>query len=57
MPGSLGEALEELKQSELVRAVFGEHLFESYVEAKKSEWDEYRINVSDWELKRYLPIY
>jgi glutamine synthetase len=57
MPGSLGEAIEELKRSELVRAALGDHLFESYIEAKTQEWDEYRISVSDWELKRYLPIY
>ncbi len=57
MPGSLGEAIAELEKSELVRATLGEHLFERYVEGRKQEWDEYRLNVSQWELDRYLPVY
>ena len=57
MPGSLGEAIEELKKDELMRATLGDHLFEQYVEAKKQAWDEYRIDVSQWELDRYLSLY
>ena len=57
MPGSLGEAIEELKSSELVRTTLGDHLFDRYVEGRVQEWDEYRINVSQWELERYLPVY
>ncbi|MBM4425494.1 MAG: type I glutamate--ammonia ligase [Chloroflexi bacterium] len=57
MPGSLGEAIEEMKASELVKATLGEHAFERYIEGRTQEWDEYRINVSEWELERYLPVY
>jgi glutamine synthetase len=57
MPGSLGEAIEELKGSELMRRTFGDHLFERYLEGRIQEWDEYRLSVSQWELERYLPIY
>jgi glutamine synthetase len=57
MPGSLGEALAEMEKSDLCRQVLGEHLFQNYLEAKRQEWDEYRISVSQWELERYLPIY
>ena len=57
MPGSLGEAIAELECSQLVRETLGDHLFERYVEAKRQEWDEYRISVSEWELERYLPVY
>jgi glutamine synthetase len=57
MPGSLGEAIEELRNSELARAALGDHLFDRYVEGRVQEWDEYRINVSQWELERYLPVY
>jgi glutamine synthetase len=57
MPGSLGEAIVELEKSELVRATLGDHVFERYVEGRKQEWDEYRLNVSQWELDRYLPVY
>lgn len=57
MPGSLGEAIDELKGSDLVRRTFGDHLFERYLEGRIQEWDEYRLSVSQWELERYLPIY
>ena len=57
MPGSLGEAIDELKRSDLMRTTLGDHLFEQYIEAKRHAWDEYRIYVSDWELERYLPVY
>jgi len=57
LPGSLGEALEALKQDEVVQSALGPHIFERYVEAKQQEWDEYRLHVTQWELDRYLPIY
>jgi glutamine synthetase len=57
MPGSLGEAITEMKCDQLMRTTLGDHLFEQYVEAKTRAWDEYRLYVSDWELERYLPVY
>jgi glutamine synthetase len=57
LPGSLGEALEELKGDDLVQETLGRHIFERFVEAKTSEWEEYCLQVSHWELERYLPIY
>jgi glutamine synthetase len=35
-------------------AALGDHVFGHYVEAKRAEWDEYRTQVSDWEVDRYL---
>jgi glutamine synthetase len=57
MPGSLGEAIDELSRDALMRTTLGDHLFEQYIDAKKQEWDEYRLYVSQWELERYLPVY
>ncbi len=57
LPGSLGEALEELQRDEVIAAALGPHIFERFIEAKGQEWDEYRLFVSQWELDRYLPIY
>jgi glutamine synthetase len=57
LPGSLGEALEELKRDELVRETLGHHILDRFVEAKASEWEEYSTHVSGWEMERYLPIY
>jgi glutamine synthetase len=56
LPETLGEAIEELAGSELVRKALGEHIFTRYVDLKRAEWDEYRVEVSPWELNRYLSI-
>jgi glutamine synthetase len=56
LPETLGEAIEVLAESELVRKALGEHIFPRYVELKREEWEEYRIQVSRWELDRYLPV-
>ncbi len=54
LPGTLGEALEELERDEVIREALGDHIFDHYVDAKRSEWDEYRTQVSAWEVDRYL---
>ena len=56
LPETLGEAIEELAGSELVRKALGDHIFERYVDLKREEWEEYRVQVTKWELERYLPI-
>ena len=53
-PGTLGEALDELERDDVIREALGDHVFSHYVEAKRAEWDEYRTQVSDWEVERYL---
>jgi glutamine synthetase len=57
LPGSLGQALQELQQDQLVCDTLGPHILDRYVEAKVIEWQEYITHVSNWELERYLPIY
>ncbi len=54
LPETLGEAIDELSSSELARKALGPHIFDRYVELKRQEWDEYRVQLSEWELKRYL---
>ena len=54
LPGTLGEALDELERDEVIREALGEHVFGHFVAAKRAEWDEYRTQVSDWEVERYL---
>jgi glutamine synthetase len=56
LPETLGEAIDELAQSELARQALGPHIFERYVELKRKEWDEYRVQLTEWELERYLPV-
>ena len=54
LPETLGEAIDELSGSELVRKAFGDHIFDNYVKLKRSEWDEYRVQLTEWEKQRYL---
>jgi glutamine synthetase len=56
LPSSLLEAIQLTEKSELVRKALGDHVFNAFIENKKIEWDQYRTQVSEYELKRYLPI-
>jgi glutamine synthetase len=54
LPGSLLEALNELEKDEVVKSSLGDNLYNAFVRAKRSEWEDYRIYVTDWEKERYL---
>lgn len=56
LPGSLDEAIHLTEKSEVVRRALGEHVFSTFIENKKIEWDQYRTQITDYELKRYLSI-
>lgn len=56
LPGNLHDALLLTEKSDLVRRTLGDHVFNSFIENKKIEWDNYRKYVTDYELKKYLPI-
>ncbi|MFB0537608.1 MAG: glutamine synthetase family protein [Anaerolineae bacterium] len=56
LPGTLEEALNEIERDEVLREALGEHAYEAFVRAKRVEWEDYRIQVTDWELRRYLEI-
>jgi glutamine synthetase len=56
LPGSLLEAIERVEGSTLVRNALGEHAFQSLLRSKKIEWERYRSQVTDYEIKYYLPI-
>ncbi len=57
LPSNLGEAVAELEDDDLVMEALGDHVAEKFVQAKTAEYDEYRIDVSDWELDRYLETF
>lgn len=57
LPGSLYEALEELKNSSVAKEALGEHIFQEYIKAKTIEWDAYRTDVTPWEIDRYMARY
>jgi glutamine synthetase len=56
LPETLGEAIDALAESELARKALGPHIFDRYIELKRKEWDEYRVQLTGWELDRYLSV-
>jgi glutamine synthetase len=56
LPETLGEAIDELAESDLARRALGPHVFQRYVEIKRKEWDDYRVQLTPWELENYLPV-
>ena len=56
LPGDLRHATEIASKSSLVKEALGAELFEKFIANKLAEWDKYRIQVTDYELKTYLPV-
>jgi glutamine synthetase len=57
LPGTLGEAIDELEKDSVICEALGDHVLSHYVYAKRAEWDEYRTQVTQWELDRYLEAF
>ena len=56
LPANLHEAIVAMEESELIRQTLGEHVFEFVLRNKRAEWQDYRRQVSAYELDRYLPV-
>ncbi|WP_435067843.1 type I glutamate--ammonia ligase [Haloplanus sp. C73] len=54
LPSNLGEAVEAFEEDEMIKDAMGEHVSEKFIEAKSQEFGEYIVEVSDWEIDRYL---
>ena len=54
LPTNLGESLDALEADEVIQDALGEHVTEKFLEAKRAEFNDYRVSVSDWEKDRYL---
>ncbi|SOC54849.1 glutamine synthetase family protein [Ornithinimicrobium cerasi] len=54
LPQSLGEAVAVMEESDLVAEVLGEQVFDFYLRNKWQEWGQYRSQVTQFELDRYL---
>ena len=57
LPGTLGDAIDELVADPVIAEALGDHVLSHYVDAKRAEWDEYRTQVTQWELDRYLEAF
>jgi glutamine synthetase len=50
------EAVELAEKSEIVRRALGDHIFKAFIENKKKEWEQFSVQVTNYEIERYLPI-
>jgi len=57
LPGSLNQAINALEEDEVVCNALGAHLTERFISAKRLEWEDFRLEVTPWELEKYLPNY
>ncbi len=57
LPENLGEAVEALESDDVITDALGEHITEKFIQAKNAEFDEYRVEVSEWELDQYLETF
>ena len=54
LPGSLYEALKAFEEDSILQTALGDSLTDAFMAARESEWESFRIQVTDWELNRYL---
>jgi glutamine synthetase len=57
LPSNLGAAVEALEEDEVILDALGDHIAEKFVEAKTQEFEEYLVDVSQWEIDRYLETF
>lgn len=56
LPDSLGEAISLAEKSDFIRRSLGDHIFNRFIELKKRDWEDYRIQVTSYELEKLLPV-
>lgn len=56
LPENLAEAIDVMAGSELVAEVLGEHVFDFFLRNKRSEWEQYRREVTPYERQHYLSL-
>jgi len=56
LPRNLDEAIRTMESSELVAETLGEHVFEFFLRNKRSEWDGYRSQVTQFEIDRLMSV-
>ncbi|WP_248904140.1 glutamine synthetase family protein [Halocatena marina] len=57
LPPNLGAAIDALEDDDVILDALGKHVAEKFIEAKRAEFDEYRVAVSEWELEKYLETF
>ena len=56
LPRNLDEAIRTMETSELVAETLGEHVFDFFLRNKRAEWQDYRSQVTQFEIDRLMPM-
>jgi len=54
LPTTLKDALDEMKSDEVIHRTLGSHIFDSFIEYKTNDWNQYCLYVTPWEIVKYL---
>lgn len=54
LPENLKDSLKALKRDDVIMKSIGDHVADRFITAKQKEWDEFRLYVTEWEIKKYL---
>ncbi len=54
LPGTLKEAANHLENDAVLKEALGEHVHDNILRIARADWEAYRVQVHDWEIKRYL---
>lgn len=54
LPTTLKEALDEMKSDQVIHETLGSHIFDSFIEYKTNDWNQYCLYVTPWEIMKYL---
>ena len=57
LPANLSEALDCLEKDDVLKNALGEHVYEHFEQAKRTEWETYISRVHPWEIDTYLKAY
>ncbi|MGD1864872.1 MAG: type III glutamate--ammonia ligase [Phormidesmis sp.] len=57
LPKTLGDAIAAFAADPLSKKVMGPLMYQTYIDFKTQEWEEYHCHISDWEIQRYLKFF
>ena len=57
LPMTMGEAIRAFEADSFVKEVLGESIYTRFLDAKRSEWRDFRTCVTQWEINRYLNLF
>ncbi|MFB6353882.1 MAG: type I glutamate--ammonia ligase [Halobacteriales archaeon] len=57
LPENLGDAVDALEADDVIREALGDHVTDKFIQAKRTEYADYLVEVTDWEKDRYLEVF